>query len=265
MIATLYRIIFSFLALNASWGVLPAQGQSHNDSSSPEWNMWGGTSVDMTFSEKTEFSIGYLRAYNAGETIRNSFNQGATYFTYAFNKHFDAKAGILVNQFPTSEKWTYRYILRGSYMVRLGEKVNWTNGIQGERHSTNENRFDYRFIYITRFGLRKRLEFLRLAPSISYWLYYNVGGSKIQYYDAFGKSSMKETSVGIHRGRLMINLNSKVSDVISVAVYYLRQNEFNLFTTDRGINVLNPRTGKITRPFNNYNVLGMTLKIKLGL
>lgn len=259
------RFIFSFLiVLNATWSVVIAQANPNEDSGA-EWKMWGGATVDMSFSRKTELSISYLRSYDLEETIRNSFNQSGASFTYDFNKKLDAKAGIVITQFPSSEKLTHRYYLRGSYMVRLGERINWTNGIQGERHSANENRFDYRFIYITRIALRKRLEFLRLAPSVSYWLYYNVGGSKIQYYDNFGQTSVKEASAGIHRGRLIMNLNSKVSDLLSVTAYYLRQNEFNLFTAKRGINVVNPVTGKITRPFNNYNVIGMSLKLNLDL
>jgi hypothetical protein len=242
-----------------------AQTNPNEDSGGAEWKMWGGAGMDMSFSKKTEFSISYLRAYNLGETVQVSFNQGSASFSYDFNKHLDAKVGIVLSQFPTSGKVTYRYYLRGSYMIPLGDAFTWTNGLQGEKHSANENRFDYRFIYITRLGLRKRLDFLRLAPSVSYWLYYNTGGSRIQYYDESGQASEKETSIGIHRGRLMINLNSKISDALSVSAYYLRQNEFNLFTAARGINVVNPRTGNITRPFSNYNVFGMSLKINLDL
>lgn len=258
-------IFFLMIVFHVSWDALSAQVNPNEDSGGTEWKMWGGTAMDMSFSERTEFSIGYLRAYNLEETIQHAFNQGSASFTYDFNKHFDAKVGIIISQFPASEKLTYRYFMRGSYTVRLGDGVNWTNGLQGERHSANENRFDYRFIYITRLGLRKRLDFLRLAPSVSYWLFYNVGGSRIQYYDDSGQPSVKESSVGIHRSRLMINLNSKVSDLLSVSAYYLRQDEFNLFTANRGINVVNPGNGKVTRPFNNYNVIGMSLKINIDL
>ena len=262
----LLRFFCSLLIiLNASWGVVSAQTNPNKDLVGTEWNMWGGGTLEISFSEKTEFTLNYLRAYNLGGPIQNSFNQGSAFFTYKFNKHLDGKAGIMLSQFPASDKNTYRYCVRGSYKVWLGDRINWTNGIQAERHSVNENRFDYRVIYITRFGLSKRLDFLRLAPSVSYWLYYNIGGSRIQYYDDFGQPSVKESSVGVHRGRLIINLNSKVSDVLSISAYYLRQHEFNLITADRGINVVNPGTGKITRPFNNYNVIGMSLKINLDL
>lgn len=251
--------------LQATWSVLTAQTLPNEDSGGAKWKMWGGVAMDMAFSKKSEFSVSYLRAYNLGETIEANFNQGTASLSYDINKHLDAKAGITMSQFPASDKLTHRYYLRGSYSVNLGDRIRWTNGIQGERHSANENRFDYRFIYITRLALRKRLTFLRLAPSVSYWLYYNVGGSMIQYYDELGQPSVKESSVGIHRGRWMVNLNSKLNDLLSVSAYYIRQDEFNLLHADRGINVVNPETDKISRPFNNYNVIGMSLKFNLEL
>jgi hypothetical protein len=244
--------------LDITLSIVSAQTSPNEDSGASNWKFWGVAGVDLALSRKTEISFEYLRAYNLEKPINTSFNQGTVSFDYDFSKKLSAKAGFSLSQFPSSQNITYKYYLRGTYKVRLGENITWSNGIQAERHSPNENRFDYRVIYLTRIGLQHRIDFLRLSPSISYWLYYNIGGSEIQHYDLSGEPTVKQSPNGFHRGRLILNLNSKVNDFFSVALFYLRQNEFNLFDKDRDINVVKPVTGKIIRPFSNYNVLGLS-------
>jgi hypothetical protein len=197
--------------------------------------------------------------------MQNDFNQASASFSYDITKYLEAKAGYISTQSPASGKNTNRYFIRTMFKINLNDKFKWTNGVQAEKHSVNERRFDYRFIFITRLELRHRLEFLNLSPSISYWVFYNMGGSSIQYFDLEGHPTVKAAPEGIHRARLWINLNSKISDALAVSVYYLSQFEFNLVGQETRINVLNPVTGRIARPYSNYNVVGMTLKLNLDL
>jgi hypothetical protein len=108
-------------------------------------------------------------------------------------------------------------------------------------------------------GLRKRLDFLKLAPSASYLLFYNIGGTPIRYFNESGEQIAYQAANGFHRGRLIFNLNNKLSKQIRASIFYLNQHEFNLGKETRNINVLNPNTGRIQRPFNNYHVLGFSL------
>jgi hypothetical protein len=119
----------------------------------------------------------------------------------------------------------------------------------------------------SRLALRKRLDFLHLLPSASYSLFYNMGGNPIQYYDAeTGLATVKQTPDGFHRGRLMLNLNSKISDHFSLSVYYMAQREFNLLTPDaRKINIVKPATGKLVRAFDDFNTAGLTLSYDINL
>ncbi len=252
------RVSICLLILfNVSLSTVNSQSNPNEDEGG-NWKLWGGVDVDLTLSRKAEFSVNYLRGYNLGKPSSISFNQVGASYDYDFSKKFGVKTGIVVNQFPGSDNLTYRGYLRGTYKGKLGKKLNWANGIQLEKHSRNENRFDYRVIYMTRLSLRKRFDFLNISPSVSYALYYNIGGSKIQYYDQEGLRTVKQSADGFHRGRLTFNVNSKISDMLSVSAYYLLQNEFNLFAGNREINVTKPN-GKITRPFNDYSVLGLSL------
>ena len=145
--------------------------------------------------------------------------------------------------------------------------LNWSNAVQAEIHSKSETRYHYRFIYTTRISPKKRLDFLNLSPSVSYSLFYNIGGSPIQYYDNQTKEkTVRQTPDGFHRGRLQFNLNSKVTKHFSVAVYYMMQREFNLFVSDyHRMNITKPTTGRIVRAFDNFNVLGLTLQYDIDL
>jgi hypothetical protein len=159
-----------------------------------------------------------------------------------------------------------RFVLRGTYKIPLADVLNWSNSIQGEIHSSNEIRYRYRLIYITRLATKKRLDFLRLSPSASYSLFYNIGGDPIQYYDNNEVAIVNQTPDGFHRGRLSLNLNSKITRNMTLSVYYMMQREFNLFTDDyHNINIVNPVTGKTVRRFQDYNVIGTTLSFDLNL
>jgi hypothetical protein len=101
---------------------------------------------------------------------------------------------------------------------------------------------------------------------VSYSLFYNIGGNPIQYYDKNEVSTVMQTPDGFHRGRLSLNLNSKISKYLSLSVYYMMQREFNLFTDDyHKINIVNPVTGNIIRRFQDYNVIGTSLSLDFNL
>jgi hypothetical protein len=138
--------------------------------------------------------------------------------------------------------------------------------VQGEIHSANETRFRNRIIYITRLSNKKRLDFLHLNLSASYWLFYNIGGSPIRYFDKAGAVVTRKSPDGFHRGRLILAANSKLSKHLSLSVYYMRQQEFNFLSNEyRKVNVVNPNTGRIARAFDDYNVAGITLSYNIDL
>lgn len=239
---------------------------AHHAHSQADWRNWDGVSIDLNMDKKATIGLDHLRSYQISNSFKNNLNQTSLTFDYDITRRLTAKAGITFSEYPASNKTTERYYVRGSYKVPLGKIFRWSNGLQVETYSANETRFDYRLIYITRLGTRNRIKFLRLSPSISYWLYYNIGGNTIQYYDKSGLPVVRQTPDGFHRGRLIVNLNSKISNNLSVSLYYINQNEFNLFTEqNRDINVVNPVTGKISRPFDDYEVVGVNFKFDFDL
>lgn len=231
-----------------------------------EWRNWDAVNLTVSPTRQLDLRISHLRSYNITDSFNNNFNQSSAQLEYTFFKRLSVMGGGMITQFPTSGGSTSRGYARISYRFPILKILSFSNGIQAEVHSASEKRYQKRLIYITRLGLQKRLPFLRLAPSVSYWLYYNIGGQPIQYYDASGVKLVKQTPDGFHRGRLFFNLNSKINRFISFTVYYAKQMEFNLFNSPvRAINVKNPTTGKITRAFDSYNIIGASLAFDVNL
>lgn len=229
------------------------------------WSGWGTINFSAPLTNKLDIRLGHLRAYefNGG---KNAFNQTQLRFEYDILKNTKFYVGGLINEIPSSTKGLRkRAFARITYKAKFFDAVNWTNGLNGEINSKEENRFKYRLMLYSSLGLKHRLTPLKLSPSITYNLFYNIGGDSLQHYTKTGIKSVKQTADGFHRGRLYLNLNSKINDRFSITAYVMFQREFNLFTDDNhAINIVNPLTGKISRSFDNMNTAGLTLDISLG-
>ena len=226
---------------------------------------WNSAQLDLSFTKKLDMRLGYLGAYNISNGFSHDFNQYSAHLDYDFTKRFSVSAGAILGSLSAADG-ANRATLRATFKTPIADVLSWSNSIQGEIHSVNETRYRERVIYITRLSTKRRLDFLRLSPSVSYSLYYNIGGNTIQYYDKTGAPVVRQTPDGFHRGRLSFNLNSKITKHLSFTVYYMMQREFNLWTDEyHNINVVNPVTGKTTRRFDDYNVIGTALSFNFDL
>lgn len=232
--------------------------------SQTEWQNWNGVNVNASLTKKAGVSVGHTRSYNISEKYKNQFNQTAIQFSYEITKKWDVFGGVQFISPAFKRDVRTRLHVRAAHTMRLSKKVNWTNSLRFETNSKNENRFRQRVAVSTRIGLRKRLDFLNLAPSLSYTLFYNIGGNPINYYDKAGVVLINQTPDGFHRSRITATLNSKINNYLRISLYYMRQQEFNFLTKEtRSMNVYDPVKQKISRPFNNFNCIGLTASVSL--
>jgi hypothetical protein len=230
----------------------------------PDLKAWGAVSYQMPAAKKVNFSIEHLRAYNTTKNWENEFNQVQGRLEIDLGKKNDLFIGDLISLTPGSTEIKNRVFIRGTHKTKLGNFFRWQNGLQAEWHSKNETRYQYRFVASSRIYLKKRLTTLNLAPSITGFVFYNLGGKEVQYYDSNKQPSVKQAPDGFHRARLQFTVNSKISDKFNISFYYMLQREFNISNdVNHSINYYNPVTNKIIRPFDNYNVAGITLGISL--
>lgn len=254
---TLRIILIQFLLLISTFNEVAAQ--------SKPLKIWSTVNLVVPVSKKIEFKFTYLRALDFKQ-LDVDFNQNQMRIDYAFSKKLKLSVGGLStasNSANAQDK--KRLYICPEYTAILAKKVRWINGIQFETNSNSETRFKYRIQLQTRVGLKNRIKFLNLSPSIGYSLFYNLGGAPIQYFNEVGDKTVKQTPNGFHRGRLLINFNSKINNGFSLSFYYMAQQEFNFLTApNRQMNVTNPKTGYIYRKFDNYHVIGISLAYELG-
>ena len=229
-----------------------------------DWKNWNSLQLNLSLTKKLDLRFSHLRSYDIRNNYSSEFNQSSVHLDYDFTKQFSLSGGAILGSLSAADG-ANRLVLRGTYKIHLADALTWSNSIQGEVHSSNETRYRYRGVYITRLGTKKRLDFLKLSPSVSYSLYYNIGGNQIQYYDKTQNPVVRQSPDGFHRGRLLVNLNSRITDHLSFSLYSMMQREFNLFSTDyRKMNIVNP-AGRTVRPFEDYNVIGTTLSFDFNL
>jgi len=234
--------------------------------SQSDWKNWNTAQLNLSFTHKLDLRLSHLRAFPISNGYNSDFNQSSAFLGYAPTKKLDIGAGYTFGGSNSLTDGGSRVSFKLGYKIKLAGVLNWSNSIQGEIHSASETRYHYRLIYSTRISPKKRLDFLNLSPSVSYSLFYNIGGDPIQYYDSkTGIPSVRQTPDGFHRGRLMFNLHSKVTKHFSLSAYYMRQKEFNLFAGEfRKMNITKP-SGRIVRKFDNYHVVGLTLHYDIDL
>jgi len=229
-----------------------------------EWQNWNSIELQMPISQKIGIKASHLRAYSITNRYSGVFNQLGLQVSYELNKRWDLQGGAQFITPAASKETRTRIYARLSNTARLAAKLNWTNSLRAEINSKNEHRFRQRLIITTRLGLRKRLDFMNLAPSVAYSVFYNIGGNPIAYYDKDAQLIARQTPDGFHRSRFTVNLNSKINPYLRISLYYMRQQEFNFLSSDtRKMNVYDPVRNRILRPFNNYNTIGLSAQVVL--
>ena len=254
----LHIVQYTFLTGFLFFGI--SSGYAQNDLKS-----WNSFQLDISLTKKLDLRLGHLEAFNISDNFSRDFSQSSARLDYDVTKRVSLSAGAVLGSLSAADD-ANRLTLRGTYKIPIADILSWSNSIQGEIHSATENRYRYRILYITRLATKRRLYFLRLSPSISYTLFYNIGGRPIQYFDNDDDPAVLQTPDGFHRGRLSVNLNSKLNKNLSFTVYFMMQREFNFLTDDfHKMNIIDPNSGKIVRPFHDFNVIGTTISVNFDV
>lgn len=230
-----------------------------------ETRVWNSYSIGLPIARDLGLRGSYMKSLNLSDSpVSTAFNWYSLRLNYKYSKDWSFEIGSAWMNLPSENRTTLRMMAEGTHRMTLDKRFVLRNSIQLESHNRQETRFDYRVIYSARLGLRKRLDLLNVAPSLTYALFYNIGGAPIRYFNEQNEEIARKASNGLHRGRIMANFNFKISDPIRLSVYYMNQHEFNLVLSGTNkINVLNPTTGRIQRPFNHQHILGISLTYQI--
>lgn len=231
-----------------------------------EMRLWNSFGVNAPLTKNLSAKASYMKSFRfTNEPFETSFNWYSLRLSYNYNRDWNFSLGSAWMNLPGSNRTTFRMMGEATHRIKLDRRFVLRNSLQLETHNDQESRFDQRIISSSRLGLRKRIDFLKAAPSLSYSLFYNIGGNPIRYFDEQGEEIDRKSANGIHRARIMGSFNFKLSTPLRLTVYYINQHEFNLVLSDTNkINIPNPNTGRVQRPFNNQHIVGVSLSYQLS-
>lgn len=255
----------SMLLKFALFYVFVALFHSYSGAQQKPLQNWNSVGITIPTGKKTDFRFNELGSFIPSNGYSLLFAQTMAAISYDVTKHFSLKFGDALNYIPGStNSLRNRIFVKGTIDNKFSEVLKAEHSLQFELHDKNETRYHERIIFINRLSLRHRFSPLNLRPSLSYSLYYNIGGKTVQYFDKVGDPTVAQTPDGFHRGRFYAMLNSKISKHFQLNLYFMNQKEFNfLAPQNKQINVYNPSTGKLSRPYDNFNALGLSLQYSL--
>lgn len=248
------KICLPILLITCFYKQLPAQKTN--------WQNWNSIGWKIPVGKKLDFKLTELASFSPSNGYKINFTQTSASVSIDVSKVVSLNLGDQLNYIPNiNSALRNRIFVRATITNKFSKAFKTEHALQVEFHDKNENRYQHRYIIINSISTRRRLTPMAIRPSLSYSLYYNAGGKAIQYYDKTGNPSVAQTPDGFHRGRIYATLNSKLSKHSQLSLYYMNQKEFNFLGSEtRNINVVNPSTGKISRSFDDYNVIGLSFR-----
>lgn len=219
------------------------------------------------------FSYSKLTSTNSlekNEPVRLTFLEQTVGFNYFFK---NCRIGvshnpIIIFRATKSNYWKHRFQLSSAIRNEIG-KVRFFNTLAIEYFSKQETKYRARLIYTLKAQSKKRKKLgkhLKVAPYIACRIYYNIGGEPIKQYQISNEIVEEKVPYGFHRARVYLGLSSRIKSSCFLSFYSIFQQEFNTyFSRNHAINILNPETGKINRPFNNYIAVGASFRYILRL
>jgi hypothetical protein len=129
--------------------------------------VWNAFNMGLTLTDRLDGRIAYLRSTKLSETgLRNNFNWYQMRLGYQVNKNWSVRTGLVWMHLPKSGRTTRRLQASAFHRIKLDKRFVLKNGVRVEAHR-HETRFDQRVILMSRLGLRKRMKFLGIAPSVN--------------------------------------------------------------------------------------------------
>ena len=231
--------------------------------------VWYQMGLSIPVQSKFHIHLNQTDGYGTSP-YENKFRQTSLNLAFNLDKRMKLSFGYL---FQNSSRDEISNINKQRFFVSMRLRSKWnvlriSNSLKIEKHDQLEYRYDYRLVYS--FSINPHVNLIarkiNLTPFFNASAYYNIGGNKISQYDSDGVKIGKFTADGFHRVRLKTGMSITPVNKVKISIYGLYQREFNTtwdIKNHRSINVVNPKTGNITRSFQNYFVIGTSVKFYL--
>lgn len=246
------------------WMFNPANAQVQETSRSM---IWGSFYVNKKFNKTFRMSYNQINSLDL-QSGRINFIQSDIGLKIRPSKRWL----IGIHYVPTfsidnvqSNQLVYnRLTLKLRFTQKINRRIYLKHRWAGEHHFTQRSKWQQRFFYQLILEYRNKRMPWKMRPFIAQKIYWYQNGRLLQYYDTNGNKTDLLPPNGLHAYRLRTGLKFYPNKHLRIKVFYMMQKEFNsnLFGGNE-INSLNPNSGKIRRPFYNFNVWGLTIGFKL--
>ena len=230
-----------------------------------DFNSYFSYNVDYRLNKKTKLKFGQLIAFKY-QPFDFQYSQMKFGIAHRVTKKTTVDFYYKPMYFKgnTLSRWYHRLstsISKSSKLFSLPLK----NTITAEWHFPKLQKYQYRFIYTLKYSFKNKILPLRATPYIKYQLYYYLGGKPLDYFDETGEVLVaRQSPDDFHRYRIGGGIRFRPAKYFYVTLYYIWQEEFNTkLTTNRSINILNNSQTAIKYPFNDYQVVGLSLSYSI--
>ncbi len=224
-----------------------------------EWRSTSSIGISVKLSKDWKLAVTESYGFRF-EPTRLSFKESSGTAFFALPYSYDGFLGYTHSlNISKSKKASHRHSLSGGFSRSFNtDKLKIDFRLKTEYHFRPQNK--YRIRILPQLRLRSRKKLAGITPFISFRLYYYLGGDPIKQYNHKGQVMQEVAPYGFHRFRLSTGCTYRLGKSIFAKVKLTSQREFNtIFAYKHRINVLNPETGKISRPFNHYWMFGFGL------
>ncbi len=228
-----------------------------------EFKNWNAISFSIPTAGKLNFNLGQQSGFSF-KPYDLDWMQLSISGIYKVNRKSSFSLGYRNSIIFRSKENKHKHRIVGVYSLKSAlNNFRISNSIITEYHSKTETKYRWRIIYAFRIKTRKKIELptVDIRPYFSSLFYFNIGGNTIDQFNNSDEFVGEFVPYGWHRMRFSLGLNFSFSNQWGMAVYVMNQREFNTdFATWNAMNVYNPERDKIIRPFNNYSVIGWSLR-----
>jgi len=229
------------------------------------FNHFYSYNFDYKLNKKIKFYAGELFSFNS-DTYTLRYTQLKIGARYRFsNRAFSTELYYKPLLFKGNTKDIWYHKLAGSVTHRSKVfSLPLKNSLTAEWFFPQLKKYQYRFIYAIKLSFKNDFLPLRATPYLKYQLYYYLSGEPLNYFDESGKIVATNAPNDFHRYRIGAGIRFRPVKNFHVTIYYIWQEEFNTtFTNNRQLNILNENQTAIKDPFNDYQVLGLSLTYSL--
>jgi len=229
------------------------------------FNSYQGYSIDYRFNKKSKVRVGQLFCINHNPS-RLQFIQYKLGWIKRINDPWSIDFHYKPMFFRGNSRniWFHRLSINTTKRDKLF-KLPMQNSITAEVFLPRLNKYRYRFIYTFKYSFKNKVLPLRATPYIKYQLYYYLGGKALDYYNDTGEILLASQAPNdFHRYRLSGGIRMRAAKYFYITLYYIWQEEFNtLLTSNRSLNILNQNQTRILYPYNDYQVVGLSLSYSI--